>query len=150
MHSLLSNLDPDQTFKLQYGNPVYHFDLYRLSDPEEFVVTGCITAMLRLTSLGLLQKVALYELLKETTAFLVHPNLWIRQATAGFISAAAEQLDPIDVVVKLGAIVAPFLQKEVIQLNRPYLILNNVQTPIPRKVYESVVLFGDDQYIAKY
>ena len=110
-----------------------------LSDPEEFVVTGCITAMLRLTSLGLLQKVALYELLKETTAFLVHPNLWIRQATAGFISAAAEQLDPIDVVVKLGAIVAPFLQKEVIQLNRPYLILNNVQTPIPRKVYESVV-----------
>ena len=110
-----------------------------LSDPEEFVVARCITTMLHLTSLGLLQKVALYELLKETTAFLVHPNLWIRQATAGFIAAAASQMDPIDVVVKLGAIVSPFLQKEVMQLKRPDLILNNVQSPIPRKVYESII-----------
>ena len=110
-----------------------------LSDSEEFVVARCITTMLHLTSLGLLQKVALYELLKETTVFLVHPNLWIRQATAGFISAAATQLDPIDVVVKLGAIISPFLQKEVIQLKRPDLILNNVQPPIPRMVYESVL-----------
>lgn len=110
-----------------------------LSDPEEFVVARCITTMLHLTSLGLLQKVALYELLKETTAFLVHPNLWIRQATAGFISAAASQMDPIDVVVKLGAIVSPFLQKEVMQLKRPDLILNNIHSPIPRQVYESIV-----------
>ena len=87
----------------------------------------------------ILQKVALYELLKETTAFLVHPNLWIRQATAGFIAAAASQMDPIDVVVKLGAIVSPFLQKEVMQLKRADLILNNVQSPIPRKVYESII-----------
>ena len=110
-----------------------------LSDPEEFVVSQCITTMQHLTSLGLLQKVALYELLKDTACFLVHPNLWIRQATARFISSAATQLDPIDVVVKLGAIVSPFLQKEVMQLKRPDLILNNVQSHIPRTVYESIV-----------
>ena len=110
-----------------------------LSDPEEFVVSQCITTMQHLTSLGLLQKVALYELLKDTACFLVHPNLWIRQATARFIGSAATQLDPIDVVVKLGAIVSPFLQKEVMQLKRPDLILNNVQTHIPRIVYESIV-----------
>ena len=110
-----------------------------LSDPEEFVVSQCITTMQHLTSLGLLQKVALYELLKDTACFLVHPNLWIRQATARFIGSAAMQLDPIDVVVKLGAIVSPFLQKEVMQLKRPDLILNNVQPHIPRMVYESIV-----------
>ena len=110
-----------------------------LSDPEEFVVARCISTMQNLTSLGLLQKAALYELLKDTVAFLIHPNLWIRHSTACLISSAATQLDPIDVVVKLGAIVSPFLQKEVIQLKRPDLILNNVQSPIPRKVYENIV-----------
>ena len=71
-----------------------------LSDPEEFVVARCISTMQNLTSLGLLQKAALYELLKDTVAFLIHPNLWIRHSTACLISSAATQLDPIDVVVK--------------------------------------------------
>jgi hypothetical protein len=39
--------------------------------------------MANLTELDLLQKAALYELLKDTTPYLLHPNLWIRQATAG-------------------------------------------------------------------
>ena len=55
--------------------------LQGLSDPEEFVISRCINTMASLTSLQLLQKVALYELLKETTPYLLHPNLWIRQAT---------------------------------------------------------------------
>ena len=110
-----------------------------LSDPEEFVIARCIGTISYLTTLELLQKVALYDLLKETAPFLIHPNLWIRQATAGFISAAAAKIDPIDVVVKLGTIISPFLQKEVIELKKPYLIMNGVQPPIPRKVYENIV-----------
>jgi hypothetical protein len=39
--------------------------------------------MASLTELDLLQKAALYELLKDTTPYMLHPNLWIRQATAG-------------------------------------------------------------------
>ena len=58
--------------------------------------------MASLTSLQLLQKVALYELLKETTPYLLHPNLWIRQATAAFVASTASTLDGVDVVVKLG------------------------------------------------
>jgi len=57
--------------------------LQGLSDPEEFVVSRCIGAMASLTEIDLLQKAALYELLKDTTPYLLHPNLWIRQATAG-------------------------------------------------------------------
>jgi phosphoinositide-3-kinase regulatory subunit 4 len=56
-----------------------------LSDPEEFVVARCIGAMASLTEIDLLQKAALYELLKDTTPYLLHPNLWIRQATAGTV-----------------------------------------------------------------
>ena len=43
----------------------------------------CIGAMASLTEIDLLQKAALYELLKDATPYLLHPNLWIRQATAG-------------------------------------------------------------------
>ena len=39
--------------------------------------------MSALTDLGLLQKVAIYQLLKETTPYLLHPAIWIRHATAG-------------------------------------------------------------------
>ena len=59
--------------------------LQGLSDPEEFVISRCINTMASLTSLQLLQKVALYELLKETTPYLLHPNLWIRQATGKLV-----------------------------------------------------------------
>lgn len=48
-------------------------------DSEEFVIRKAINAMSALTELGLLHKSALYELLKDTACFLIHPNLWIRQ-----------------------------------------------------------------------
>ncbi len=110
-----------------------------LSDPEEFVIARCINTMASLTSLQLLQKVALYELLKETTAYLVHPNLWIRQATASFVSATAQILDGVDVVVKLGAILKPFMKHPVVQMDQAVLILANVESPIPRIILDGVV-----------
>ena len=45
--------------------------------------------MASLTQIDLLQKAELYELLKDTTPYLLHPNLWIRQATAGNFQLSA-------------------------------------------------------------
>lgn len=50
-----------------------------LTDPEEFVVVKVIEAMTSLTASGLLQKLSLYDLLRDVACYLVHPNLWIRQ-----------------------------------------------------------------------
>ena len=80
----------------------------------------------------MLQKVDLYVLLKETVPYLLHPNLWIRQATASFVSATAKILDGVDVVVKLGTILSPFMHRKVIQMDNPVLILANVESHIPR------------------
>merc|ERR1719150_2023959 len=113
--------------------------LQGLSDPEEFVISRCINTMASLTSLQLLQKVALYELLKETTPYLLHPNLWIRQATAAFVSSTASTLDGVDVVVKLGSILAPFMKHAVVQMDNPALILHNVESPIPRPVLDGII-----------
>ena len=147
--------------------------LQGLSDPEEFVISRCINTMASLTSLQLLQKVALYELLKETTPYLLHPNLWIRQATgkvqlkknldfvfifsvftkkkiifnfaaAAFVSSTASTLDGVDVVVKLGSILAPFLKHSVVQMDNSALILANVESHIPRPVLDGVIKTPND------
>ena len=54
-----------------------------MSDSEEYVITRCITSMSTLIGIGLFRKHDICDLLKETVAYLLHPNIWIRLATAG-------------------------------------------------------------------
>ncbi|XP_076177459.1 vacuolar protein sorting 15 isoform X1 [Ptiloglossa arizonensis] len=114
-----------------------------LADPEEFVTTKAINAMATLTELGLLHKSALYQLLHETMVFLVHPNLWIRHATVGFISAAARTLNLVDVQCKVQTMIKPYLMHPLIQIDKEILLLEALVSPIPRIVYDSVVKYND-------
>ncbi|XP_050460541.1 phosphoinositide 3-kinase regulatory subunit 4 [Cataglyphis hispanica] len=114
-----------------------------LSDPEEFVTTKAINAMATLTELGLLHKSALYQLLSETMVFLVHPNLWIRHATVGFISAAARTLNVVDVQCKVQTMLQPYLKHSLIQIEKEILLLEALVSPISRIVYDSVVKYND-------
>ncbi|KAG5326958.1 PI3R4 kinase, partial [Acromyrmex heyeri] len=114
-----------------------------LSDPEEFVTTKAINAMATLTELGLLHKSALYQLLSETMVFLVHPNLWIRHATVGFISAAARTLNVVDVQCKVQTMLQPYLKHSLIQIEKEILLLEALVPPISRIVYDSVVKYND-------
>ncbi|CAD6231449.1 GSCOCG00001414001-RA-CDS [Cotesia congregata] len=114
-----------------------------LTDPEEFVTRKAINAMATLTELGLLHKSALYQLLSETVVFLVHPNLWIRHATVGLISAAARTLNLVDVQCKVQAMIQPYLKHSLIQIEKEVLVLEALIQPIPRVVYDSVIKYHD-------
>ena len=70
-----------------------------LADSEEFVVARAINAIAALARQGLLEKVAMFELLRDTLPFLMHPNLWIRQAAVGLVEAMSARLDTVDVQV---------------------------------------------------
>lgn len=74
--------------------------------------------MSALTELGLLQKTSLCELISETSCYLVHPSLWIRQAVAGFISTAARTLSVLDVQCKVMPHLNIFLKYQLIQIDR--------------------------------
>ena len=56
----------------------------RLGDPEDMVLARTIADISVLIALGLLEKVAVFDILQVTSPFLLHPNLWIRQNTAGW------------------------------------------------------------------
>lgn len=77
--------------------------------------------MSSLTELGLITKPTLCELIGNCSSLLVHPSLWIRQATAGFVSAAAKSLSILDVQSKLMPILSPYMQYSLIQIDK-YLI----------------------------
>ncbi|XP_057339748.1 phosphoinositide 3-kinase regulatory subunit 4 isoform X1 [Microplitis mediator] len=114
-----------------------------LTDPEEFVTRKAINAMATLTELGLLHKSALYQLLAETVVFLVHPNLWIRHATVGLISAAARTLNLVDVQCKVQTMIQPYLKHSLIQIEKEVLVLEALIPSIPRVVYDSVIKYQD-------
>ncbi|XP_074107920.1 vacuolar protein sorting 15 isoform X2 [Cotesia typhae] len=114
-----------------------------LTDPEEFVTRKAINAMATLTELGLLHKSALYQLLTETVVFLVHPNLWIRHATVGLISAAARTLNLVDVQCKVQTMIQLYLKHSLIQIEKEVLMLEALIQPIPRVVYDSVIKYHD-------
>ncbi|CAB4056384.1 PIK3R4 [Lepeophtheirus salmonis] len=120
-----------------------------LCDPEEFVISECISAMARLTLSGLLHKMAIYELLRETVPYLLHPSLWIRQATAGFVSIACQKLDNVDIHVKIGTLMEPFLKCKVVQMSIPVLILSNLESPIPRNVFDGIIMSPDIEKLFK-
>lgn len=114
-----------------------------LTDTEEFVMMKAINAMTALTELGLLQKCALYKLLSDTVCFLAHPNLWIRQAIVGFISAMARTLNLVDVQCKVMAAMRPYLKYQIIQCDKEVILLNALVSPVPRIVYDSMIKCQD-------
>ena len=64
--------------------------------------------------------------------------------TAAFVSSTASTLDGVDVVVKLGSILAPFLKHSVVQMDNSALILANVESHIPRPVLDGVIKTPND------
>ncbi|KAK6633048.1 hypothetical protein RUM43_012791 [Polyplax serrata] len=114
-----------------------------LSDPEEFIIVKSINAMKELIKLNLLSKASVYQLLQDTACFLVHPNLWIRHAVAGFIAAIAVTLDTVDVQCKVVNHLSNYFKTPVIQVNKEYLILNALIDPVPRDVYDIVLKCQD-------
>ncbi|KAF6214508.1 hypothetical protein GE061_009251 [Apolygus lucorum] len=110
-----------------------------LTDTEEFVIRKAINAITALTELSLLHKSALYLLLDEAAPFLAHPNLWIRQAVVGFISALARTLNIVDVQCKVMAVIEPYLKHKVIQLEKEFMVLNALKPAVPRTVYDTVI-----------
>ncbi|KAL1512914.1 hypothetical protein ABEB36_002417 [Hypothenemus hampei] len=117
--------------------------LQGLTDTSEFVTRKAIIAMASLTELSLVTTSSLCELITECSYFLVHPNLWIREAVCGFIAKAAQRLSLLDVQCKVMPHLEPYLVHKLIQIEKPELLLDSIVTPIPRSVYENVKNFSN-------
>ncbi|XP_030749901.1 phosphoinositide 3-kinase regulatory subunit 4 [Sitophilus oryzae] len=117
--------------------------LQGLTDNSEFVTRKAIIAMTSLTEYNLVSKQSLCELVAECSHFLVHPNLWIREAVCGFIAKASEKLSVLDVQCKVMPYLAGYMKYSLIQIEKPELLLESLVPPIPRSVFDNVVNYPD-------
>lgn len=116
---------------------------------EEFVIAKSIRATTALTELGLIQKTALSEFISDCACYLNHPNLWIRHEICGLISIAAKTFGAIDVQCKIMPAISGYLKSSLIQVEKPEILLDCLQTPIPRNIFDSVVRFPEIEQLFK-
>lgn len=115
------------------------------TDREEFVIAKAVRAITILIELGHIKKPTITDILKETACYLCHPNLWIRHEICGMITTTARTLSAIDVQCKVMPAIINFLKTPLIQVEKADILLDCLQTPIPRQVYDSVLRFADVQ-----
>ncbi|CAN8102358.1 unnamed protein product [Discula destructiva] len=114
-----------------------------LTDTEEFVVQGALHSLAQLAGLGLLSKSRLWELVDVVARFTMHPNVWIRESAANFLSAAATYLSPADVKCILLPMISPFLKTTLLPTNFTELVLlDTLKKPLSRSVFDQALLWA--------
>lgn len=106
-----------------------------LTDPEEFVVEKVIRALSAIAELGLFQRSKTWELVDIVARLTMHPNIWIREAAAQFISAASKYLSVADTHSILVNLIKPYLKivpSEFSELR----LLDSLKKPLPRLLME--------------
>ncbi|KAH7089225.1 hypothetical protein FB567DRAFT_523321 [Paraphoma chrysanthemicola] len=106
-----------------------------LTDPEEFVVEKVIRALAAMAELGLFQRSKTWELVDIVARLTMHPNLWIREAAALFISTASKYLSVADRHSILVNLIKPYL-KVVPSDFSELRILESLKSPLTRLLIE--------------
>ncbi|KAJ5567941.1 hypothetical protein N7450_010427 [Penicillium hetheringtonii] len=112
-----------------------------LTEPEEFVVEKVIRSLAAMAELGLFQKSTTWELLQITVGFLVHPNVWIREATVQLIVMSTKHFTIADIHSILTPLIRPFLKVKVIEFSESE-FLGALKRPMSRNIYEMALLWA--------
>ncbi|OAL54246.1 ARM repeat-containing protein, partial [Pyrenochaeta sp. DS3sAY3a] len=106
-----------------------------LTDPEEFVVEKVMRALSSMAELGLFQRSKTWELVDVVARLTMHPNLWIREAAAQFISVASKYLSVADRHSILINLIRPYLKIIPSEFTPPR-ILDSLKSPFTRLLME--------------
>ncbi|KAI9821772.1 MAG: Serine/threonine-protein kinase [Pycnora praestabilis] len=106
-----------------------------LTDPEEFVVVKVLRSCSHMAELGLFQRSKTWELVDIVGRFTMHPNIWIRESAAHFISSAATYLSPADNRCIVSPLLRPYLKTSVTGYEELEL-LDALKKPLSRAVFD--------------
>jgi phosphoinositide-3-kinase, regulatory subunit 4 len=112
-----------------------------LTDPEESVVERVLRSFSAIARLGLFQRSKTWELVDVVGRFLIHPNLWIREAAAQFVASATTYLSPADCHSIIVPLIKPYLRilpAEITELS----LLDALKKPMPRLVLEMALTWA--------
>lgn len=113
-----------------------------LTDTEENVVQSVLRSLAQLAGLGLLSRPKVWELVDLIGRFTMHPNIWIREAAAEFISKAATYLEEADVRCILMPLIKPYLKVGHLSDFSEINLLDSLKKPINRAVFDQAVTWA--------
>jgi phosphoinositide-3-kinase regulatory subunit 4 len=106
-----------------------------LTDPEEFVVEGVLRSFASMAELGLFQRSKTWELVDIVGRFTMHPNIWIREAAAMFISSSTLFLSAADNRCIILPLIRPYLKTDIKDFSELGL-LDALKKPLSRAVLD--------------
>jgi phosphoinositide-3-kinase regulatory subunit 4 len=112
-----------------------------MTEPEEFVVEKVIRSLAAMADLGLFQRSTTWDLLHITVGFLVHPNIWIREATVNLVVKTTKFMSKADIYSILTPLIRPFLRVKIIGFSEADL-LDALKRPMSRSIYEMAFLWA--------
>ncbi|KAK9480794.1 hypothetical protein V1514DRAFT_324477 [Lipomyces japonicus] len=120
-----------------------------LADTEEFVIEKVLYAFTSLAELGLIKRPNLWDLVKITVRFSLHPNLWIREGVFAFISAATKWLSAVDIYCIIRPIVKPYLQCEILDYSET-MLMDFCEPPLSRIVFHTAILWASESRYSNF
>lgn len=115
--------------------------LQALFDPEDCVVERVLRALGVLAALGLIQRSKVWQLIGALAPFAVHPNIWIREASAHAVSACSTYLTPSESECIMKPLMRPYLDGPSDSLDELRL-LNSLKAPLPKASLEVACLWA--------
>jgi phosphoinositide-3-kinase regulatory subunit 4 len=106
-----------------------------LTDPEEHVVQSVIHSFASMAELGLFQRSKIWELVDVVGRFTMHPNIWIREAAAMFLSSSSLFLSAADTQCIVLPLIKPYLKSSITDFSERVL-LDNLKKPLSRAVLD--------------
>ncbi|KHN97930.1 phosphoinositide 3-kinase regulatory subunit 4 [Metarhizium album ARSEF 1941] len=113
-----------------------------LADTEEYVVQASLHALAQLAGLGLLSRPKIWELADLVGRFTMHPNIWIREAGAEFLSQSAKFLNVADVRCMLMPLVMPYMKTDSMVDLDELSILDALKKPLTRAVFDQAMTWA--------
>ena len=112
-----------------------------LTDQEEFVVEKVLSSFASMAGLGLFQRARSWEMVDVVARFMMHPNIWIREAATHFISAATKYLSIADTHCIILPLIRPYLKTTITEFSE-IAILDALKTPLPRPILDMAIVWS--------
>lgn len=105
-------------------------------DAEESVIIKVLETLTTLTDRKVLPKVKIWELTTQIIGFLCHPNIWIREGTASFLTSCSRHLQPTDKWCIFYPMVKRLLRADIKEITEVAL-LDNAREPVRLQLFQT-------------
>ena len=109
-----------------------------ISDSEEFVVAQVLKSLTSLLDRGLSERTKILSILSSSLGFLCHPNVWLREACAGLLSAAVKKLNQADTWTVVYPSLRPLLKCDIYDFSE-IVVVENAKAPLSRPVLQAAI-----------